>query len=99
MNTYARFDLLIERGEGELCYDENGREYIDLTSGIGVTYIGYSDADWAGDVAAQAGRLNHTSNLFYTEPCALLADKLCLRTGYDKVFFANSGASANECAI
>lgn len=99
MNTYARFDLLIERGEGALCYDENGREYIDLTSGIGVNSLGYSDADWAGAVAAQAGRLNHTSNLFYTEPCALLAEKLCLRTGYDKVFFANSGAEANECAI
>lgn len=99
MNTYARFDLLIERGEGSLCYDENGREYIDLTSGIGVNSLGYSDADWAGAVAAQAGRLNHTSNLFYTEPCALLAEKLCLRTGYDKVFFANSGAEANECAI
>lgn len=99
MNTYARFDLLIERGEGALCYDENGRKYIDLTSGIGVNSLGYSDADWAGAVAAQAGRLNHTSNLFYTEPCALLAEKLCLRTGYDKVFFANSGAEANECAI
>ena len=99
MNTYARFDLLIERGEGALCYDENGREYIDLTSGIGVNSLGYSDADWAGAVAAQAGRLNHTSNLFYTEPCALLAEKLCLRTGYDKVFFANSRAEANECAI
>ncbi len=99
MNTYNRFDLLIERGEGCYCYDEKGKRYTDLTSGIGVNCLGYCDAGWADAVAKQARTLSHTSNLFYTEPCVKLARTLCERTGAKKVFFANSGAEANEGAI
>lgn len=99
MNTYARFDLLIESGHGAVCRDDKGGEYIDFTSGIGVNCLGWCDDEWADAVSAQAHKLNHTSNLYYTEPCALLARKLCERTGYAKVFFGNSGAEANEGAI
>lgn len=99
MNTYARFDLLIESGKGAICRDEKGNEYVDFTSGIGVNCLGWCDDEWADAVSAQAHKLNHTSNLYYTEPCALLAQKLCERTGYAKVFFGNSGAEANEGAI
>ena len=99
MNTYARFDLLIESGKGAICRDEKGNEYVDFTSGIGVNCLGWCDDEWADAVSAQAHKLNHTSNLYYTEPCALLAQKLCARTGYAKVFFGNSGAEANEGAI
>ena len=99
MNTYNRFDLLIERGEGCYCYDEKGNRYTDLTSGIGVNCLGYCDCGWADAVAKQARTLSHTSNLFYTEPCVKLAKTLCERTGAKKVFFSNSGAEANEGAI
>lgn len=99
MGTYNRFDLLIVAGEGCYCYDEKGRRYTDLTSGIGVNCLGYCDAKWADAVAKQAHTLNHTSNLYYTEPCVKLAKALCERTGAAKVFFANSGAEANEGAI
>ena len=99
MNTYARFDLLIDSGKGAVCRDEKGNEYVDFTSGIGVNCLGWCDDEWADAVSAQAHRLSHTSNLFYTRPCALLAQKLCERTGYAKVFFGNSGAEANEGAI
>ena len=99
MNTYARFDLLIESGKGAVCRDDEGKEYIDFTSGIGVNCLGWCDDEWADAVSAQAHRLNHTSNLYFTEPCAALAQKLCERTGYSKVFFGNSGAEANEGAI
>ena len=99
MNTYARFDLLIESGKGAICRDEKGNEYVDFTSGIGVNCLGWCDDEWADAVSAQAHKLTHTSNLYYTEPCALLAQKLCERTGYAKVFFGNSGAEANEGAI
>ncbi len=97
--TYNRFDLWITRGKGALCYDDHGREYIDMTSGIGVNAFGYSDPVWAEAVARQASLLQHTSNLYYTEPCAALAEMLCTRTGMKKVFFSNSGAEANECAV
>lgn len=99
MNTYSRFDLLITAGEGCYCFDEKGRRYTDLTSGIGVNSLGYCDREWADAVSEQAHTLNHTSNLYYTEPCVKLAKELCTRTGADKVFFANSGAEANEGAI
>ena len=99
MGTYNRFDLLIVAGEGCYCYDEKGKRYTDLTSGIGVNCLGYCDAKWADAVAKQAHTLNHTSNLYYTEPCVKLAKALCERTGAAKVFFANSGAEANEGAI
>lgn len=98
-NTYARFPLTLVRGSGSLVYDENDREYIDLGTGIAVNAFGVSDPGWIAAVEAQLSRIQHTSNLFYSEPCALLAEQLCTRTGMKKVFFSNSGAEANECAI
>ena len=99
MGTYNRFDLLISVGEGCYCFDEKGKRYIDLTSGIGVNCLGYCDREWADAVSKQAHTLSHTSNLYYTEPCVRLAKELCMRTGASKVFFGNSGAEANEGAI
>jgi len=98
-NTYARFPLEIVKGEGSLCYDENGKEYIDLSTGIAVNTFGFCDKVWQEAITEQIGTLQHTSNLFYTNPCAELAEMLCERTGMKKVFFSNSGAEANECAI
>ena len=98
-NTYARFPLELVRGEGCRAYDAEGKSYIDMGSGIGVNAFGYADEVWQQAVAAQLGTLQHTSNLYYTEPCAQLAQLLCQRTGMKKVFFGNSGAEANECAI
>ena len=98
-HTYKRFDTAIVKGSGCICYDDNGKEYIDMTSGIGVNIFGYSDPVWAEAVTAQARMLQHTSNLYYTVPCAELAEILCTRTGMSKVFFSNSGAEANECAV
>lgn len=98
-NTYARFPLVLKAGKGSLVYDETGKEYIDMGSGIGVTAFGIADEEWQAAVKNQLGRLQHMSNLYYTEPCAELAKLLCDRTGMKKVFFANSGAEANECAI
>ena len=98
-NTYSRFPLQIVRGAGCLAYDENGKEYIDLGSGIAVNSFGYADEKWTDAVTAQLTTLQHTSNLYYTEPCTKLAKILCERTGMKKVFFSNSGAEANECAI
>lgn len=98
-NTYARFPLVLKEGKGSLVYDETGREYIDMGSGIGVTAFGIADDEWQAAAAKQLGKLQHMSNLYYTEPCAELAKLLCAKTGMKKVFFANSGAEANECAI
>ena len=98
-NAYARFPLVLKEGKGSLVYDETGREYIDMGSGIGVTAFGIADDEWQAAVAKQLGKLQHMSNLYYTEPCAELAKLLCAKTGMKKVFFANSGAEANECAI
>lgn len=98
-NTYNRFPVEIVRGQGSECWDANGKRYIDMGSGIGVTAFGYADEAWQAAVTAQLGAVQHTSNLYYTEPCAKLAQALCQRTGMSKVFFANSGAEANECAI
>ena len=98
-NTYNRFDLEIVSGKGSLVYDKKGNEYIDLGSGIGVTALGHGDDGWNAAVTEQLGKVSHTSNLYYTHPCALLAEQLCKRTGMSKVFFSNSGAEANECAI
>ena len=97
--TYARFPVEIVRGTGSLIYDTEGREYIDMGSGIGVTAFGIADPEWQQAVTAQLARVQHTSNLYYTEPCTRLAEMLCRRTGFSKVFFSNSGAEANECAI
>ena len=98
-NTYARFPLTLVRGEGSKVYDDNGKEYIDLGTGIAVNTFGFSDKEWIAAVTEQLGKLQHTSNLYYSEPCARLAEMLCERTGMKKVFFSNSGAEANECAI
>ena len=97
--TYARFPVCIVRGEGAVLYDDAGKSYIDMMSGIGVNILGACDKEWADAVSAQLHTLQHTSNLFYTQPCARLAAKLCEASGMKKVFFANSGAEANECAI
>ena len=97
--TYKRFPVEIVSGKGSVVQDENGKEYIDLGSGIAVTSFGVADEAWQQAVVAQIGKVQHMSNLYYTEPCALLAQQLCERTGMKKVFFGNSGAEANECAI
>lgn len=98
-NTYNRFPIEVSHGKGSLLYDVYGKEYIDLGTGIGVTAFGYSDIEWINAVTDQLNKIQHTSNLYYTEPCAKLASILCERTGLKKVFFTNSGAEANECAI
>ncbi|MBO5051596.1 MAG: aspartate aminotransferase family protein [Clostridia bacterium] len=97
--TYKRFPVEIVSGKGSLVYDENGKRYIDMGSGIGVTAFGIADDEWVAAVTAQLGKVQHMSNLYYTQPCARLAELLCTRTGMKKVFFCNSGAEANECAI
>ena len=97
--TYARFPLCLVKGNGALVYDENGKEYIDLGTGIAVNAFGFSDVEWVSAVTAQLNTIQHTSNLYYSKPCAELAQILCERTGMKKVFFSNSGAEANECAI
>ena len=98
-NTYARFPLQLVKGKGSRVCDEAGKEYIDLGTGIAVNSFGIADEAWKAAVTAQLDKIQHTSNLYYSEPCALLAKELCTRTGMDKVFFSNSGAEANECAI
>ncbi len=98
-STYKRFPLNIVKGKGSLVYDQQGKEYIDMGSGIGVTAFGIADDEWISAVSEQLGALQHMSNLYYTDPCALLAKALCEKTGFKKVFFSNSGAEANECAI
>lgn len=98
-NTYARFPVTIVKGKGSLVWDDAGKEYIDLSTGIAVDIFGVADEQWMVAVTAQLGTLQHISNLFYTGPCAQLAQMLCEKTGMKKVFFGNSGAEANECAI
>ena len=97
--TYKRFPVEIVSGKGSKVYDESGKAYVDMGSGIGVTAFGIADDAWQQAVTAQLGKVQHMSNLYYTEPCAKLAKLLCDNTGMKKVFFANSGAEANECAI
>lgn len=98
-HTYARFPIEIVRGKGEIVYDADGKEYIDLGSGIAVNSFGHADEKWIAAVTEQINKFSHTSNLYYSAPCAQLAQMLCKRTGMKKVFFSNSGAEANECAI
>ena len=98
-NTYKRFPVEIVSGKGSRVVDVNGKSYVDMGSGIGVTAFGFGDEAWMAAVTEQLGKVQHTSNLYYTEPCAKLAKALCEKTGMKKVFFANSGAEANECAI
>ena len=97
--TYKRFPVEIVRGKGSVVEDAAGKRYIDMGSGIAVTSFGVADDVWQQAVSDQIGKLQHMSNLYYTEPCALLAQMLCEKTGMKKVFFSNSGAEANECAI
>lgn len=98
-NTYGRFPLEIVKGEGSIAYDKDGKRYIDLSTGIAVNTFGFCDKEWQNAIINQISTVQHTSNLFYTNPCADLAEMLCARTGMKKVFFSNSGAEANECAI
>lgn len=97
--TYSRFPLTIVKGNGSTVWDDEGKKYIDLSTGIAVNSFGIADGEWMAAVTKQLGSLQHMSHLYYTEPCAELAQMLCQRTGMDKVFFSNSGAEANECAI
>ena len=97
--TYKRFPVEIVSGKGSKVWDANGKQYVDMGSGIGVTAFGIGDDTWQQAVTTQLGKVQHTSNLYYTEPCAHLAELLCEKTGMKKVFFSNSGAEANECAI
>ena len=98
-NTYNRFPVEIVSGKGSEVYGPDGKRYIDMGSGIGVTSFGIADDVWQKAVIEQLGKVQHMSNLYYTEPCAQLAKLLCEKTGMKKVFFGNSGAEANECAI
>ena len=97
--TYGRFPVELVSGKGSVLTDTAGKTYIDMGSGIGVTAFGIADQEWVAATVAQLNKLQHTSNLYYTEPCAKLAKALCEKTGMKKVFFSNSGAEANECAI
>lgn len=98
-HTYNRFDLVLKEGKNATVKDFDGKEYVDFTSGIGVNSLGYCNSKWSKAISEQANTLNHVSNLYYSEPDVLLAKKLCERTHFKKVFFANSGAEANEGAI
>lgn len=99
MPTYGRFQVALVQGKGSTAYDCEGKKYIDFTSGIGVNALGYCDDGWVKAVSAQASQLQHISNLYYSPVQTALAEKLCRISGYSKVFFGNSGAEANECAI
>lgn len=99
LHTYGRSPVALVSGQGMVATDAEGKQYLDFTSGIGVNALGYCHPAWVAAVTAQAGKLQHTSNLYYTEPCGALAEELCRRTGLDAVFFGNSGAEANEGAI
>ncbi len=97
--TYNRFPVALVSGKGSIVTDEDGRDYIDMTSGIAVNSFGFCDEIWQKAITEQAAKIQHTSNVFYSAPCAKLAHMLCDRTGMKKVFFSNSGAEANECAV
>lgn len=99
MHTYGRYDVALKSGKGAIAYDENGKKYIDVSSGIGVNSLGYCNDRWVEAVAKQASTIQHMSNYFYSEQSSNLAEKLCTLTGLSKVCFGNSGAEANECAI
>ena len=99
LGTYSRFPVTLTKGSGSLVYDDLGKEYIDLGSGIAVNIFGIADNEWCKAVTEQLTSLQHVSNLYYTEPCVKLAKAMCEKTGMCKVFFSNSGAEANECAI
>ncbi|MFA9499301.1 aspartate aminotransferase family protein [Mannheimia sp. E30BD] len=97
--TYGRFDLALSQGKGCDVWDFEGNQYLDFTSGIGVNSLGWADDDWLSAITTQAGKLQHTSNLFFTEPSSQLAKKLVIASGLKRSFFCNSGAEANEGAV
>lgn len=99
VNTYKRFNVVLTSGHGSILVDENGKEYIDFSTGIGTNIFGICDEEWKNAVISQVNKIQHTSNLYYSEPQVKLAKMLCEKTGMKKVFFANSGAETNECAI
>lgn len=99
MHTYGRYDVVLAKGKGAVAYDENGKKYIDVASGIGVNSLGYCDDGWVDAITKQASTIQHMSNYFYSEQTSNLAERLCTLTGLAKVCFGNSGAEANECAI
>ena len=99
LNTYKRFNVVLTGGKGSTLIDENGKKYIDFNSGIGTNIFGICDDEWTKAVCSQATKIQHTSNLYYSEPQVKVAKLLCEKTGMKKVFFANSGAESNECAI
>ena len=99
MHSYNRFPVAIVKGYGSRCWDIDGKEYIDFTSGIGVNSLGFCNKQWVKEVSEQAAKLNHISNCFFSEPGTKLAKEICEKTGYSKVFFNVSGAEANETAI
>ena len=97
--TFSRFPVAIERGEGATLFDTEGKRYVDFGSGIAVNIFGANDEQWKAAVIDQLSRIQHVSNYYYSEPQLDLAELLCFRTGAKRVFFANSGAEANECAL
>lgn len=99
MHSYGRYDLVMEKGSHEVACDENGKEYIDFGSGIGTNSLGFCNSKWVDAICNQAKSVQHTSNYYYTKVQADFAKKLCDTAGYKNVFFGNSGAEANECAI
>ena len=99
IHSYGRFPVLLTKGKGATVQDDTGKTYIDFTSGIGVNALGFCDDSWVQAVSAQLQSLQHTSNLYYTEPCIQAAKLLCEKSGMKKVFFGNSGAEANEGVI
>lgn len=99
MHTYGRYDVALAKGKGAVAYDEDGKRYIDVASGIGVNSLGFCDDGWVKAVTEQASTIQHMSNYFYCEQASALAERLCTLTGLSKVCFGNSGAEANECAI
>ena len=99
MHTYGRYNVALKEGKGVYAYDEDGKKYIDVSSGIGVNSLGYANEGWVNAITAQASQIQHMSNYFYCKPASDLAEKLCNLTPFAKVCFGNSGAEANECAI
>ncbi len=99
MGTYGRYDIELTHGKGSTVFSNDGKKYIDFGSGIAVNTFGFADPEYISAVTAQLNKIQHSSNYYYTEPCARLAELLCTRTGMSRVFFSNSGAEANECAI
>ncbi len=99
MHTYGRYNVALKEGKGSYAYDEEGKKYLDVSSGIGVNCLGYSDEGFVKAITQQASKIQHISNYFYSKPTSDLAEKLCALTPFSKVCFSNSGAEANECAI